>query len=1153
MKSTRKQISTRLVLTLCLALALPGFAFADRTTSYTYNAMGQVETIDGPRLDVTDITTYGYDANGNRTSITNALSQVTQITQHDGVGRPLTLVDPNGLTTTLSYDPRGRLTEQRLSDGVTTRTTGYDYDPVGNLIQVTQPDGSYIRYDYDQAHRLVGIEDSQGNRIDYQLDAMGNREGEEVRDPNGSLTRRQQRVFDGLGRVQELIDSRNHTTQYDYDANGNLTETIDANLNPNNQHYDALDRLDEQTDALNGITRYGYDAQDNLTSVTDPNGLTTSYDYDGLGNLLSQTSPDTGTTTYTYDEAGNRLTQTDARGITVSYGYDALNRLTQVSHPDTSLNVSYGYDQGPNGIGRLTSISDAHGTTDYAYNAYGDLISQTRTSSDGIVTTFAYGYDSHGRLASLSYPSGSILHYAYDAHGQLAGLTLEQTDGTSQPLASNLQTLPFGPLQAYDYGNGLSLSRSFDQDYRLTGQTLSGILQSSYGHDPVGNITAWQDLLDTGRDQQFGYDTLDRLTSALGSYGSLGYGYDATGNRLNKAEDGATETYRYVPNSHRLLQILGSTTDDRTYDEAGNTLASLIGSYLYDDANRMVGFSNAATSASYAYNGKGERTKKSVNGTITRFRYGTSGELLGEYDQSGSVIREYVYLEGQPIALIREQPGAPVTLLQSVSATHNAQSVDLGQHGATPVVIASPLTYNGWQGSVAALDNIIPTQVSVRVKEWDYLDGNHSLEDISLLALPPGRYPQADGSLWEVGRFTLSGTKQWHNISFNEAFADIPYLFLTQQTQNDPETTSIRVRNLSATGFRASIQEQESLNDGHTTETIGYLAIYSPGQGGTATLYGTSFDYQLSQLPVNKNWSALGDQELKVQEEASLDTELNHATETVDILQIEGHLFAQDVTTAGIDTMSLRRRGPTATVLLSGTPTEQGVVYLHTDHLGAVVKATDSDQTLVWDAVRKPFGERTVTTAQVEMPLGFPGQYFDDETGNFYNYFRDYDPGTGRYLQSDPIGINGGLNTYAYAEGSPINKIDPLGLATYICRRPLGGNPGSWAPPVVNHTYVCVGGSPGSMACGSTTASAGGAWQNVKDGSPGVPTSPANDYYDPDSCDERWSKDDCIEQCIEKEISKPTRPWYAVGPKGTDCQEYTWDVVHTCERRCGRR
>jgi RHS repeat-associated protein len=94
-----------------------------------------------------------------------------------------------------------------------------------------------------------------------------------------------------------------------------------------------------------------------------------------------------------------------------------------------------------------------------------------------------------------------------------------------------------------------------------------------------------------------------------------------------------------------------------------------------------------------------------------------------------------------------------------------------------------------------------------------------------------------------------------------------------------------------------------------------------------------------------------------------------------------------------------------------------------------VVKATDEAQNVVWDAVRKPFGERTVAVAEVAVLLGFPGQYFDDETGNYYNYFRDYDPGTGRYLQSDPIGLDGGINIYAYVKNNPLAFIDPTGKA----------------------------------------------------------------------------------------------------------------------------
>ena len=124
------------------------------------------------------------------------------------------------------------------------------------------------------------------------------------------------------------------------------------------------------------------------------------------------------------------------------------------------------------------------------------------------------------------------------------------------------------------------------------------------------------------------------------------------------------------------------------------------------------------------------------------------------------------------------------------------------------------------------------------------------------------------------------------------------------------------------------------------------------------------------------------------------------------------------------------------------------LLYVHVDHLGTPVAMTDEQGVKVWSAVYDPFGKATPNEdpdgngQAVTLNVRFAGQYYDQERGLHYNYFRYYDPGTGRYLTSDPVGLRGGLNTYRYALSNPVKYFDLDGLAVrFICRvldGPLG-------------------------------------------------------------------------------------------------------------------
>ena len=119
---------------------------------------------------------------------------------------------------------------------------------------------------------------------------------------------------------------------------------------------------------------------------------------------------------------------------------------------------------------------------------------------------------------------------------------------------------------------------------------------------------------------------------------------------------------------------------------------------------------------------------------------------------------------------------------------------------------------------------------------------------------------------------------------------------------------------------------------------------------------------------------------------------------------------------------------PVAQIVHHRDAANDELYYLHTDHLHTPRFATNQSGQIVWQWEGQAFGETVdLATETISFNLRFPGQYIDRETGTYYNYFRDYDPGVGRYLQSDPIGLAGGLNTYAYVGANPVNYIDPYG------------------------------------------------------------------------------------------------------------------------------
>ena len=708
-----------------------------RSWAYTYNSFGQVLTGTDPRGNVTS---YSYDTAGDVASVKDALGHVTDLTSYDADGRLLSMTDPNGLVTKLTYNFRGEVTSRKAGSEVTT----YGYDAAGQLIKTTLPDGSFFSFTYDAAHRLIGIKDAAGDSVAYALDPASNVTKTQIFNPGGSLTQTRGYTYDEVNRVAHAIGAQGQITAYAYDPNSNLTGVSDPLSHVNAYSYDALNRLTGNVDPDGGATAFGYDALDHLTAVTDPRSLKTSYAWDALDDPTSAVSPDSGTTTRTFDAAGNVLTSTDARGDKTTYTYDALNRPIKAAYAG-GVSVTWQYDQGTFGIGHITTMTDSSGSTSWTYDQHGRVLSKKQTSG-GLTFKTVMSYDTAGRLATITYPSGAVITLSYDTAGRVSSLK-----SGAAALVSDVGYLPFGPAESWTQGNGGVYSRAFDQDGRIDSIGFGGDTMA-LAYDAASRITG---VTETGyAAKSFAYDALDRLTSYISGSTNLTYGYDANGNRTSLGGSSSI-AYTIAGASNRLL---GAGPRAFTYDADGNLTAdnqvTAILGYTYDASGRLVTAKTGAMATNYTNDGLGERVTRSGYGASSyaggkqEFIYDSAGHLLGEYDGNGKAIEETVWLGD-----------LPVTVLAAGSLTYYGAPDQLG----APHQLANPGATTAWHWDHDPFGNGAPTGSYAYYLRFpgQYYDGETGLHYNDFRDYDPstGRYVQSDpiGIVGGLNTYTYAG------------------------------------------------------------------------------------------------------------------------------------------------------------------------------------------------------------------------------------------------------------------------------------------------------------------------------------------------------------------------------------------------------------
>ncbi len=852
--------------------------------------------------------------------------------------------------------------------------------------------------------------------------------------------------------------------------------------------YDSLGYYDIVTDEEGNQTNYDHDTRGKVTLVE------TGYGTTAVRSSTFTNHPVWSTPTSVSNSLVKTDTELDERGLVEKITVENLS-ANGVTGQKRITNISYVKDPTTKIVTKVTIDGPLAGSSDKIvmnYDTSGRMTSAvSAVSATKNLTTSYSNFDSYGRAQTVTFPSGLVRAIEYHPRGYVTKTT-DTVDGVARITEYDYNYA--GDLLRIDYADGSAHAFTYDSARRVktmshVGPTFpTNVIE--YGYDDNGNVNSTDIIRSTFElvfdpncnpffetcfpsfqvlntllfSQTAEHDTLNRLTKITSGVGNeREFGYDKT-NQLTSTEDGFNRTTSITRSVHLepdVTTFRDTGTTDVDYDENGLVISVTdpIGgttTYERDGFGQIWEVNSPATGITdYEYDIAGRLIKKTdARGVVLNYDHDFLGRLKTvKVGSSTTPIQSFTY-DTQRDGLLRQVVDEAGTHtfthneageLLSKSSVLNGQTVtqsytynNMGQVKTMTYPSGVVATYNyddkGEVDSITASGGGLSTSNVVTnidhypfgpVEEFVFGSGENrsNIRDLAYRtsSINSGTHTAVSYS-YDANDNILSfdgRTKTYDNMDRLKTHSgpDGSHEYWYDLNGN----RELMVKNGATTDYKyigvgKKLDEVELV--GSFTEDRFYDA-----NGNTTRIDNRYFDYN----DLNRFWryregsttvtykhNAFGERQVKQ----------NGSTVTRFVYDGPSLLYESDGTTTR------------SYIYLAGEMVglvHNGVLhFVHNDHLGRPARVTNGSGSTRWQSESNAFGNNPIGISHIgSFNVGFPGQYYDIESGTYYNYNRTYDEVAGRYLQSDPIGLAGGTNTYVYANANPVSNVDAYGLVSY--------------------------------------------------------------------------------------------------------------------------